>query len=87
MSTPRRWPLWLATAAAVPAAFVVAVALFTPSTITYEELARDETARCLRAKGDGAWRASSGVTLDAFCRARGTASAMEQLCRDHPERC
>src|SRR5512135_2831250 len=54
---------------------------------SYQDLARDKAAECIRNKGGGEWRAALGISLKDFCRFYGTMKAHEQFCREHPQSC
>ena len=78
-----KWWLW------IPLAFfllITVIALLTDP-ITTAELAEIETASCIRNKGNGEWRGSSGVTLETFCRIKGTTKGFEKLCEIDPSKC
>lgn len=51
------------------------------------ELAHMETESCIRNKGGGDWRASSGLTLEQFCKAKGTLIGLKQACEIDPSKC
>ena len=53
---------------------------------TYGEISQQEKDRCIVYKGNGAWRGSSGITLEKFCEAAGALKALQAERRDHPER-
>jgi hypothetical protein len=53
---------------------------------TYQDLARDKAAECVRNKGYGNWVGSMGMTLEKFCEAAGNLSALQQHRKDHPEK-
>lgn len=54
---------------------------------TYAELADAEAERCILHKGDGTWRASSGVSLETHCKLKATLATLAKQCREHPEGC
>jgi hypothetical protein len=54
--------------------------------VTYRDLADQKAEDCVRHKGYGQWYASSGLTLQEFCKGVGSLDALEQERRDHPER-
>lgn len=49
-----------------------------------EELAQD-TERCVRAKGNGQWFGSMGVSLADYCRYVSMASMLSDDRKEHPE--
>jgi len=51
------------------------------------ELAKMETASCIRSQGDGEWRASSGVTLETFCKIKGNLIGIKRACEINPSNC
>jgi hypothetical protein len=51
------------------------------------ELAEMETRSCMRNQGDGAWRASSGVSLETFCKTRGAMAGIKRACEIDPSKC
>ena len=51
------------------------------------ELAKMETERCMRNQGGGEWRASSGVTLETFCRTKGSLAGLKKACEINPSLC
>lgn len=52
---------------------------------TYRDIARDTAGDCVKAKGYGTWRGSSGLTLEQFCEMAGNIEALEQHKKEHPE--
>lgn len=52
---------------------------------SYKDIAADFAAQCVDDDGDGAWVASSGMTLEEFCRGVGAFKALRQARHDHPE--
>ena len=51
------------------------------------ELAEMETASCIRNQGDGEWQASSGVTLEIFCKTKGSLVGFKRACEINPSNC
>jgi len=78
-----KWWLW------APLGFVAL--LFVWGAITgpkdTAELARMETEACMRTEGGGAWRASSGITLEKFCQTAGAVAAYRKACEINPSKC
>lgn len=54
---------------------------------TYAETAEVYKQECIREKGYGEWRGSSGVTLDNFCGLAGVVRARKEMCAEYPEDC
>jgi hypothetical protein len=54
---------------------------------TYAETAQVYKQECIRAKGYGEWRGSSGVPLDNFCELAGVVRARKEMCAEYPEDC
>lgn len=80
-----RWWLW---ALMAPAALFVAAMITAPSAPkTYSELSAQRKADCIRNKGDGGWRASSGRSLEMWCGFKANVETMDELCKAHPETC
>lgn len=78
-----KWWLWIPL---VIFFVIIVIALLTgPKNTT--ELAEMETASCIKNQGNGEWRASSGVTLETFCRIKGTTKGFEKLCEINPSKC
>ena len=71
----------------VVAALVVALVIWGAATgpKTYQELADMYARECVDSQGDGAWLASSGVTLETHCKLVGAMKASADARRDHPE--
>ena len=80
---PFKWWLW-GPVGLVVAIFAVGVA---NGPKTYADVAEMEYRSCMRSSGDGHWRASSGVTLETFCRSAGNIEARREFCKAHPESC
>ncbi len=78
-----KWWLW------IPISLVVLIfvwgAITGPKNTT--ELAQMETDSCMRRQGDGEWRASSGVTLETFCKTKGTLIGIKRACEINPSKC
>lgn len=78
-----KWWLW------GPLALVLILFIFGavngPKTTT--DLANMETEQCLRRHGEGEWRASSGVTLETFCKTKGALIGIKKACEIDPNRC
>ena len=55
--------------------------------VTTADLARMETESCIRHKGDGDWRGSSGLTLEEFCRGKGALIGLKRACEIDPAKC
>lgn len=51
------------------------------------ELAQMETESCMRNQGGGDWRASSGVTLETFCKTKGALIGIKKACEINPSKC
>ncbi len=51
------------------------------------ELAEMETASCIRNQGGGDWLASSGVTLEIFCKTKGALIGIKKACEINPSKC
>ena len=54
---------------------------------TTADLAEMETAQCMRRQGDGEWRASSGITLETFCKTKGALTGLKRACELNPSKC
>lgn len=72
-------------AAVVVLIFVLAANAPPPTPYTYQDIARDEAADCVRNKGGGHWRGSLGVTLEQFCQGVGNIQALTAHRKAHPE--
>ena len=51
------------------------------------ELAQMETEICMRSQGGGDWRASSGITLDTYCKTKGAIIGIKKVCEIDPSKC
>ena len=51
------------------------------------ELAAMETASCLKRQGNGEWRASSGISLETFCKIKGATIGLKRACELDPSSC
>ena len=51
------------------------------------ELGKMEEEKCLRRQGDGEWVASSGISLERFCRTKGNLEAIKAACQIDPSKC
>lgn len=78
-----KWWLW------VPLALIVFIfvigAINGPKNTV--ELAQMETESCIRHQGDGEWRASSGVSLETFCKTKGALIGIKKACEINPSKC
>lgn len=78
-----KWWLWVPLAV-VFVFFVIGATSGPKDTV---ELAEMETATCMRRQGDGEWRASSGITLETFCRLKGATIGLRKACQLDPSKC
>jgi hypothetical protein len=51
------------------------------------ELAKRVTDQCIRNQGDGGWRASSGVSLEMYCKTKGNLEGIRTACQIDPSKC
>jgi RNA polymerase subunit RPABC4/transcription elongation factor Spt4 len=51
------------------------------------ELAKMETESCIRSNGGGEWRASSGISLETFCKTKGALAGIKKACEIDPSKC
>lgn len=63
---------------------VAALAYF-DKPLSYDTIAKQEAAECVRKKGGGGWRGSMGVSLEKFCEAYGLVEMHKIRRKDHPE--
>jgi hypothetical protein len=78
-----KWWLW-GTLALVFLIFIVAANSGPQTTV---ELAAMETEKCIKGQGNGEWRASSGVTLETFCKKKGALIGLKRACEIDPSKC
>jgi RNA polymerase subunit RPABC4/transcription elongation factor Spt4 len=78
-----KWWLW------VPLGLVVVLFVFGAITGPKDttELAKMETESCMRRNGDGEWRASLGVSLETFCKTKGSLIGIKKACEINPSKC
>lgn len=78
-----KWWLW------TPLAIICIVFFFAaingPKDTT--ELAAMETTSCLERQGNGEWRASSGISLETFCKIKGATIGLKRACELDPSSC
>ena len=78
-----KWWLWGPLIAV--AVFFVWAAITGPKNTA--ELAQMEAESCLRNKGGGEGRASSGITLETFCKTKGALIGLKRACEIDPSTC
>lgn len=78
-----KWWLWGPLALFI-VIFVLGAATGPKNTV---ELGGMEAASCMRNQGGGDWRASSGVTLEVFCKTKGALISIKMACEIDPSKC
>lgn len=54
---------------------------------TYQDVAQQETERCIRNSADGAWTPSLGVSLETLCETHGAKIALQEACAANAANC
>lgn len=78
-----KWWLW------IPLALVAAFLIFAFATgpKTYAEYAQNATDRCIKYNGNGEWSASSGMSLETYCKGQTAIMIMKEGCEKFPADC
>ena len=61
-----------------------------PSEVTFTQIAADKARSCVSSNGQLGvvdWRASSGMTLEQFCKTYGAIHAYDRFCDQNPDKC